>query len=379
MLLEMKPSRLFLATLSLCLSAICLPQDNHAAVREVVNAHIKENAVAGASVAIMVDGRLRFAEGFGFQDLENMVPATSHTVYRLASISKVVTTVGLMQLVEQGKIDLDADARTYAPSFPAKNHVFTTRNLLTHTSGIRHYVTGKADNGTTQYSSTESALPLFRDDPLLYEPGTQSSYSTHAFTLVARINEGASGESFETYMLENVFKKAGTPLLAFEHREQTNQYRSKLYQKGLRNSVRQARTAQENSWKFAGGGMESSAIDLVRFAQAVIDGTLLNKGTVDEMWRKQSIGDLNLNRGLGWAIDGAGNPQHGGSQQGSRTYLTIYREQNTIIAVLTNTSGHDVNALRTKIAEAWFGALVNSNKWTGSTHRESPAIGSRGR
>ncbi len=373
MLKKMKRSRLVLAALTLCLSAICQTQDNSAAVRDVVNAHIKENGVAGASVAIMVDGRLRFAEGFGFQDLENKVSATSHTVYRLASISKVVTTVGLMRLVEQGKIDLDADARTYAPSFPGKDHVFTTRNLLTHTSGIRHYVDEKIDNGTVAYRTTEEALALFKDDPLQYEPGTQTSYSTHAFTLVARIIEGASGASFESYMVENVFKKASTPLLAFEHREQTNQYRTNLYQRGLRNSIRQPRTIQDNSWKFAGGGMESSAIDLVRFAQAVVDGTLLSNETVEQMWTKQSFGGLSLNRGLGWAIDGNGNPQHGGSQQGSRTYLTVYREQNTIIAVLTNTTGHDITALKNRIAEAWFGgdALVKSEQWTWSMHKGS--------
>ena len=157
----MRPVRwtVFVPLLAACMAARA--DDRADAVRQAVAEHMATSMVVGVSVAIMVDGRLSFAEGFGYQDVENMVPATSHTVYRLASISKVVTTVGLMQLVEQGRIDLDADARNYAPSFPAKDHVFTTRNLLTHTSGIRHYVTGKSDNGTTQYNTTEDALAVF--------------------------------------------------------------------------------------------------------------------------------------------------------------------------------------------------------------------------
>ena len=355
MLRGMRPVRwtAFVPLLAACMAARA--DDRADAVRQAVTEYMEASMVVGVSVAIMVDGRLQFAEGYGYQDVENKVPATSHTVYRLASISKVVTTVGLMQLVEQGRIDLDADARTYAPSFPAKNHFFTTRNLLTHTSGMRHYVSGKADNGTTQYNTTEDALTVFNADPLLFEPGTQSSYSTHAFTLVARIIEGASGQSFEHYMIDNVFRRAGAGLLAFEHREKTNQYRSKLYQRSSADSVGQPPTVEDNSWKYAGGGMESSAIDLVRFAQAIVDGRLLGPATVERMWARQSFGELNLSRGLGWAIDSEGNPQHGGSQQGSRTYLTVYRDQNTIIAVLTNMTGHDIGALRTKVAEAWFG------------------------
>lgn len=347
-------SRHSLVALALCLTALCYPQNRSQAVRDVVDAHIKENAVAGASVAIMVDGRLRFAEGFGFQDVENKIPATSHTVYRLASISKVVTTIGIMQLVERGRIDLDADARNYVPSFPEKANVFTTRHLLTHTSGIRHYVSGTTDGGP-QYNSTEEALSVFKDDPLLFEPGTRSSYSTHAFTLVSRVLEGASGLPFEQYMNENVFSKTGTSLLGFEHREHTNQYRSKLYAHGLQNAIVESTPAQDNSWKYAGGGMESSVIDLVRFAQAVIDGKLMRKETVEQMWTRQTIGELNLGRGLGWVLDNAGNPQHSGSQQGSLTYLTVYRDRGTIIAVLTNTGGHNIGLLKNRVAEAWFG------------------------
>lgn len=353
--MDMARRLLSLLALALCLTAICYAQNRSQAVRDVVDAHINENSVAGASVAIMVDGRLRFAEGFGFQDVENKTPATSHTVYRLASISKVITTIGVMQLVERGMIDLDADARSYATTFPEKDRVFTVRNLLTHTSGIRHYMAEKPDNGTTQYNTTEEAITVFKNDPLIYEPGTESRYSTHAFTLIARVIEGASGQTFEDYMNANVFAKTGTTLLAFEHRELTNQYRSKLYQRGTRNSVREPTIVQNNSWKYAGGGMESSALDLVRFAQAVIDGKLIKKETVEQMWTKQSFGDLTLSRGLGWALGSSGDPQHSGSQQGSLTYLTIYRDRGTIIAVLTNTGGHNIGQLKNKVAEAWFG------------------------
>lgn len=110
-------------------------------------------------------------------DLENFIPAKSSTVYRLGSISKLITAVAALQLVERKKLELDAPVQKYCPSFPKKSWPITPRQLLSHLAGIRHY---RADeiNSTRQYNSLVEGLDIFKNDSLLFEPGTRYSYTT---------------------------------------------------------------------------------------------------------------------------------------------------------------------------------------------------------
>ena len=124
------------------------PNGRHERVRAAIEKYMAAKKVTGASVAIAKDGKLDFAQGFGSADLENDVPYQSETVNRLASVSKTITAVAVMQLVEAGKIDLDADIRTYVPEFPDKGEKVTARHILTHTSGIRHYKPDESENYT---------------------------------------------------------------------------------------------------------------------------------------------------------------------------------------------------------------------------------------
>ena len=98
-----------------------------------------DNDLPGLSVAVAVDGEIVFSEGVGYAELQNHTPATGRTVHNVGSVSKVLAVVGLMQLVEQGKVDLDATLQTYMPWYPEREFPITVRHILTHTSGIRHY------------------------------------------------------------------------------------------------------------------------------------------------------------------------------------------------------------------------------------------------
>ena len=322
-------------------------------VRKAFEKHLAENGIVGGSVAIVKDGNVLFAEGFGWQDRDARIKATGNTVYRLASISKPVTTIAAMQLVESGKMSLFAHAQRYAPAFPKKEYTFTLRHLLTHTSGIRHYVALRNDNSSRRIDKTSDAIEKFADDDLLFEPGTRYRYSTHAFTLVALMIEGASGMTFEEYLKKNVFELPSRGTLRLEKREIENKQRSQLYQKDRSGVGQIPTTVEDNSWKYAGGGMESSPIDLARFGDAVLHNELLKKETVDFMWSPQSFGEFDSGRGLGWELTAEGNPVHSGSQQGSRTFLYVDRETDFVYCVMTNTSGHDVGALMIAVIEAW--------------------------
>jgi len=130
----------------------------------------------GISAAVSDGGRIVFSGGAGYADLESLAPATGETVYDIGSVSKVQTAVAIMQLVEKGKVRLEDDIRTYVPGFPDKGARISIRNLMTHTSGIRHYKDTDfqgtpADENVHRYASIGDAIAIFKDDPLLFPPG----------------------------------------------------------------------------------------------------------------------------------------------------------------------------------------------------------------
>jgi len=156
----------------------------------------------------VVEGKIRWQKAYGLADVENAVPAETSTVFRIASVTKPLTATAAMQLAEHGKLDLDAPVQKYAPSFPAKAQTITTRQLLGHLSGIRHYKAGEGER-TTHYDSLATALEIFKDDALVREPGTGFTYSTFGYTLLGVAIEGASGMRYTDYMRTNVFEPAG--------------------------------------------------------------------------------------------------------------------------------------------------------------------------
>ena len=113
-----------------------------------------------------------------------------------------------MQLVEAGKIDLDADIRTYVPEFPDKGEKITARHILSHTSGIRHYKPDESEN-YTRHASVVDGLKHFTADPLLHKPGEKLTYSTYVFSLLARAVETTSGLTFKEYLDQRIFEPAG--------------------------------------------------------------------------------------------------------------------------------------------------------------------------
>lgn len=119
----------------------------HAQLLDYMEQIRADNGLPGFSLAVAIDGELVFSEGVGFAELDNHTPETGRTVHNVASVSKVLAAVAIMQLVEQEKVDLDATIQTYLPYYPEKEWPITVRHILTHTSGTRHYQDGEFGEG----------------------------------------------------------------------------------------------------------------------------------------------------------------------------------------------------------------------------------------
>lgn len=307
-------------------------------IEKAISSEMSRQNIPGLSVAIVADGQLGWSNGYGFADLENFVPAKAATVYRLGSISKTITAVAAMQLAEQGKLDLDAPVQKYVPSFPSKPWPITPRQLLGHLSGIRHYK-GDEISSTRHYTSLVDALAIFKDEPLLHEPGTKFFYTTYGFNLLGCVIEGASGMKYVDYVRENIFRPAGMDRIRPDDVYEIIPNRAQGYSKMENGQLRNSGLA-DTSNKIPGGGFCSTVIDLAKFAIALQNGDLLTKETLARMWTRQKTREgQQVDYGLGWAIaerNGLKGVAHGGGQQRVTTFLAVFPEKRVALVLMTN-------------------------------------------
>lgn len=334
-----------------------------------------DNDLPGVSVAVAVDGEIVFSEGVGYAELDNRTPATGRTVHNVGSVSKVLAVVGLMQLVEKGEVDLDATIQTYLPYYPEKSFPITVRQILTHTSGTRHY------NGVEfgphgllrfrHYDDFEEATLLWRNDPLVFEPGTAWMYSSHAQNLQHGIVEAASGMVFEDYLKRNVYEPAGMMATQFDVPERVVQNRGHGYGRDDQGRFVHA-VPEDPSYKYAGGGIVSTVEDLVRLGIALNEVRLLRPVTIAEMYRPQIDASvmqyapdreprpLGHEQALAWFIrtDQAGRryPSHTGTVKGTRSFLGNWVDSRVIVAIQVNALPFDSARYGEAIAQMFLPA-----------------------
>jgi len=320
-----------------------LSPEKHTQIEAAVTKFMSSTHVPGISVAVVENGDFEWADGFGFADLENNSPATEHTLFRLGSISKTLTAVGALELWEHGRLDLDAPVQKYCPAFPEKSATITTREVMGHLGGIRHYKGGPDDVeiGNTKHfdDPIQAGLDFFKNDPLVAPPGSHFHYSTQGYTLVGCVMQGASNSKYVDYMLKNVFAPAGMDQTSVDNRLAIIPYRTRFYQKTKDGTVENA-DFLDSSYKIPGGGWLSSAVDMARFEVAVLHDKLLKPATRELMWTPLKPSDGSKDGyGLGWDTndyDGIKSVGHNGGQQGCSTSFMIAPAQRAGVVVLTN-------------------------------------------
>ena len=323
-----------------------------AAFSAYAEARMTRDHIPGLSIGFLKDG-FTWARGFGFSDLENRVPTRPESAYRLASVSKTFTAVAVMQLMEQGKIDLEAEVQDYVPSFPRKEWPVTVRLLLGHLGGISHYQNYDTEGHIREHKGTQEALAIFQDFELVAEPGTEYHYSSYGFNLLAAVVEAASGMEFGRFLRENIFQPLGMedsrmddPTDLIPHR--VRGYR--LVEREIKNSE-----YVDISSRFGGGGMRSTIPDLLKYAGAVGEGRLLRPDTWQRVFSSMAtrVGRL-TGYGMGWNVrpwKGHFQVSHGGSQPETRTYLLIFPRENFAVAVGANLEGANLMPYVRRLAE----------------------------
>ena len=321
-----------------------IPAEKIKRIEAAISATMAKETIPGMSVAIVVDKKLQWANGFGQADLENSVPAKASTVYRLASISKTITSTSALQLAERGKLNLDAPVQTYCPAYPQKQWTVTTRQLLGHLGVIRQYGAQdgtffQAADNTKHFTTINDSLVFFKDDPLLHEPGTKYFYSSYGYNLLGCVIEGASGTKYLDYVRENVFKPAGMTIIRDDDVFAIIPNRAQGYEKTKSGELQNSGLA-DTSYKIPGGGFCSTVEDLAKFAIALQTNKLLKAETLGQAWTKQRLKDgKESSYGLGWGLgerNGMKEVSHGGNQARVTTLLYMLPERGFAVVLMMN-------------------------------------------
>ncbi len=308
--------------------------------RAIVELGMFRTLAPGAQIAVSRAGRTVWSESFGCADVELDVGVASDSRLRIGSVSKPLTAAALGLLVEEGRVDLDLPVQTYVPDFPRKAWPITTRQLAGHLAGIRHYEAGEFEI-RDHYDSVHAGLAIFQKDALLFEPGTEFSYSSYGWNLIAAVIEGASGEPFLAFMQRRVFAPAGMTHTAADDPTPILPGRARFYTRDETTGAVVNAAYVDNSYKWAGGGFLSTAEDLVAFGNALLEGRLVKPETLALLWTSQKTKDgKDTDYGIGWTVDrdskGRRRVRHSGGAMGGTANLVIYPEERLVVALLVN-------------------------------------------
>jgi len=321
-------------------------------------------SVPGINVAVSYKSGVKWAKGFGFADLEHQVPMTIETKMRIGSVAKVITTAALMRLYEKELIDLNKDIRHYVPQWPKKHKPITLNQLTSHTSGVRHYKKGEfLSNG--DYKTTINALDIFKDDDLLFIPGSKFGYSTYAWTLVSAAMESAADNvPFKKVIREQVLTPLQLTNTTFDDNDTIIRNRQRAYV--YRDEVLMNAPEVFSSYKYAGGGFLATPSDVSQFAIKHASEGYLKSETLMKIFTKQKLLDGSENSfGIGWVIGfdryinkaqkdkikgdenirlmkkHAHSVMHSGSSMGGVTMMILCLEHAHSVTVVKNVSGEN--------------------------------------
>jgi len=311
--------------------------------------------VPGFAAAVAVDGKLVWSEASGYADLAAQQRMTTVSRFRIGSISKSLTAAGLMRLVEQGQIDLDAPVQKYVPDFPVKPEgAITTRLLAGHLAGIRHHRNGEPVLNRP-FPNVRAGLKLFADDPLVAPPGTKFSYSSFGWVLISAVMESAAHRDFLDFMAAEVCSPLSLAHTRPDRAGAVDPDRTSFYMIGPQGKF-VAAPAVDSSFIWAGGGFLSTAEDLVRFGSAMLAPGFLSEDSRRLLFTEQktSAGEP-VGYGIGWYVrkDGAGRMlyYHDGGSHGGTAVLFIRPETHAVAAILCNLSDADITGQSMKIAD----------------------------
>ena len=304
--------------------------------------------LAGISVAVARNGQVVFVRGYGMANLEHAVAVTPETLFHIASISKNILAAVVLQLVDEGKLNLDDDVTKYVPEAPTHGHKVTVRQLLNHTSGIYSFTSLPEAEANERLDLThDQVLALFKDKPLDFEPGTAWRYNNSAFYIAGMVVERVTKQEYGAYVREHLFKPLGMNSAQLCYSRMVVPHLASGYELDRGVLV----NAALMSWKlpFAAGAICATATDVVKWQAALDGGRVLSASSLKLMRTATLLADETvIDYGLGTRLGTLGGHRvlgHTGSGGGFAAALESFPDAHLTVVVLVNTGVGAIPAL----------------------------------
>lgn len=337
-------------------------------IDDYIVAEMQRLHIPGASLAIVQNGRITKAQGYGFANLELKAAARKEMVYELGSNTKQFTAAAIMMLVQEGKVHLDDSVTKFFPEAPESWSGISIRHLLTHTSGIRNHVAVphwlnvfKTNPAFETTPSRDELVKMFFKLPLEFRPGETWAYDNTGYYLLGIIIEKASGESYWQFLDERIFRPLGMtatrntdPRPIVPNRASGYEWKSHDFEN---------RPVLLPSIAFSAGSLLSTVEDMAKWDAALQSDKLLKKSSLDQIWTAAVANDgstMPFNYGLGWFLDsyqGHRLVQHSGGTMGFSSIIYRFIDDKLTVIILTNHADRIIDQIGIDVAGMRLSAL----------------------
>ena len=337
-------------------------------VDNYVEKQLRQLHIPGASLAVVRDGQVVKARGYGLANIELNVRATEDAVYEIGSNTKQFTAAAVMMLVEEGKINLDDKLTKYFPEAPESWSGITVRHLLSHTSGIQNHVAVPDWLNVFKTSITSETTParnellkMFFKLPLEFQPGQTWSYDNMGYYLLGIIIEKASGKSYWEFLAERIFHPLGMTATRNTEPQPIVPNRASGYE--WVNDHFENRPILAPFIAFSAGSILSTVKDMAKWDAALYSEKLLKESSLHQVWavtKTNDGADAPFDYGFGWFIGhyhGHHLVQHTGGTPGFSSLIYRFLDDKLTIILLTNRSDRIVDQFAVDLAGMYIPAL----------------------
>jgi len=333
-------------------------------VETLIQRYMEAAGVPGMSYAIARHGKVIMKGAIGLAEVENEAKLRPDSIFEIGSVTKQFTATLIMQLVKEGRIELDAAVSTYLPDLPQAWQPVTITQLLNHTSGLPEYLSPVYGFNIRKDYRDGEIVKMMEKFPLDYQPGESWMYSNLGYFLLGVLIEKITGREYEQELQDRLFAPLGMQSTSYFIPYKVYKHRAFGYMPSTK-EVRVPETLRP-SGAFSAGAVVSTAPDMALFASKLLAGEVLATNLLEKIWTPASLrGGRSYPYGFGWFLDehkGVRIVHHGGNTFGNSAEVCLFPSENLAIVLLGNLYGGNYNGLARQIAGLYVADLKKTKK-----------------
>ena len=323
--------------LILLVSTACLAQESYEKkIDEYLRKEMQAQQIPGVALAVVKDGKIVLARGFGLANIEHQVPVKPETIFQSGSTGKQFTATAVMMLVEEGKLSLDDKITKYFPDAPESWNNITLRHLLTHTSGMTDY---PRDFDLRRDYTEDDLLQRIKAIPLAFQPGEKWSYSNLAYVTLGILIHKVSGKFYGDFLQERVFKPLDMSTARIISEADIIPNRAAGY-RVANGQLKNQNWVSPSLNTTADGALYLTVYDMAKWDAALYTEKLLKRSSLEQMWTPVKLNDgKTFPYGFGWGLGNVRGHriiEHGGSWQGFKAQISRYVDDKLTIILFAN-------------------------------------------